>query len=90
MSSETWRGVARGVAVVAAVLAVVDGFRWGNRWYVSTMFGSAGSGDDLAAEKLAGAHGALVAGLAWLCLAIAAAVVGWRLSVVRAGQGHDG
>ncbi|GAA1980187.1 hypothetical protein GCM10009718_16400 [Isoptericola halotolerans] len=84
MRSETLRRTARGVAVVAALLAVADGFRWGNRWYVSTMFGGARSGNDLAAERLAGAHGALVACLCWLSLAIVAAVVGWQLRVVRA------
>lgn len=76
------RTTARIVAVVAAGLAIADGFRWGNRWYVSTMFGGAESGNLLAVERLVGAHDALVAGLAWLCLAIVAAVVGWRLRIV--------
>lgn len=78
------RTVARLVAIVATCLAVADGFRWGNRWYVSTMFGSSGEAD-IAGDILAKAHGALLQGLGWLALAILAATVGWqlRLRVVR-------
>ncbi|PFG41499.1 hypothetical protein ATJ88_0138 [Isoptericola jiangsuensis] len=76
------RRVARPVAVVALLLAVADVFRWGNRWYVSTMFGGAASGDPLAVERLVGAYTALLTGLVWLAVAVVAATVGWRLRVV--------
>ncbi|GAB6936752.1 hypothetical protein JCM11754A_02750 [Isoptericola variabilis] len=77
------RGLFQAVAVVAALLAVADGFRWGNRWYVSTMFDDP---DDAlySLEILAKAHDALVHGLLWLAVAVAAAVIGWRLRVVPA------
>lgn len=67
------------MAVVAMCLAVADGFRWGNRWYVASQFGEG----QLALERLTGAHAALLAGLGWLCLAMAAAAVGWQLRIVR-------
>lgn len=67
---------------MAAFLAVADGFRWGNRWYVSTMFD--GPDDVLySLEILAKAHDALVHGLIWLVVALVAAAAGWRLRVVR-------
>ncbi|MDO8143807.1 hypothetical protein [Isoptericola sp. 178] len=72
------------MALVAALLAIADGFRWGNRWYVSTMYGGAADGGALAVERLVAAHSALVSGLGWLCLAVAAAVLGWRLRIVAA------
>jgi len=75
------RRLARILAVVASCLAVADGFRWGNRWYVSTMFDAPGDAA-YAADILAKAHAALVHGLGWLLLAVLAAVVGWRLRVV--------
>ena len=67
--------------MLAVLLAVADGFRWGNRWYVSTMFED--SDPVYALEILAKAHDALVHGLVWLVVALVAAVVGWRLRVVR-------
>lgn len=68
---------------MAAFLAVADGFRWGNRWYVSTMFD--GPDDALySLEILAKAHDALVHGLIWLVVAATAAAIGWRLRVVPA------
>ena len=75
------RGLFQAVAVLAAFFAVADGFRWGNRWYVSTMFADA---DDpvYSLEILAKAHDALVHGLVWLVVALVAAFVGWRLRVV--------
>jgi hypothetical protein len=84
MTSRPVRRAARLVAVVAVAFAVADGFRWGNRWYVSTMFGGAASGDPLAVDRLVGAHGALVSGLVWWGVAAVAAAVGWRLRVVAA------
>ncbi|HWV77050.1 MAG TPA: hypothetical protein VN027_07030 [Isoptericola sp.] len=77
------RGLFQAAAVVAALLAVADGFRWGNRWYVSTMFDDP---DDAlySLEILAKAHDALVHGLLWLAVAVAAAIIGWRLRVVPA------
>jgi hypothetical protein len=75
------RGLFRIVAVVALCLAVADGFRWGNRWYVSTMVEDSSPG--YALEIVAKAHDALVHGLAWLVVAVIAALVGWRLRVVR-------
>lgn len=73
------RSVARGITVLALVLAVADVARWGNRWYVSTMLADA---PDRALELLAAAHGALVTALVWLLVAAVAAAVGWRLRVV--------
>ncbi|MFE7405177.1 hypothetical protein [Isoptericola sp. NPDC057559] len=82
MRSRRGRGLFRAVAVVAACLAVADTFRWGNRWYVSTMFD--GPGDAVyALDILTKAHDALLHGLAWLAVALLAAAVGWRLRVVR-------
>ncbi len=74
------RAAARVLAVVALVLAVADGFRWGNRWYVATQLArtDAGGGDAMVVH----AHDALVRGLALLVVAVVAAVVGWRLRVV--------
>ncbi len=63
-------------AVGVFLLAVADLFRWGNRWYVSTAFA-----DDpgYSATLEAGAHHALVRALACLLVAVALAVVGWRV-----------
>ncbi|MDO8147702.1 hypothetical protein Q6350_04590 [Isoptericola sp. b515] len=41
-------------------------------------------GGALAVERLVAAHSALVSGLGWLCLAVAAAALGWRLRIVAA------
>ncbi|MFE5342926.1 hypothetical protein ACFQ80_22100 [Isoptericola sp. NPDC056578] len=75
------RGILRVVAVLALFLAFADGFRWGNRWYISTMFED--SSPEYALEIIAKAHDALVHGLIWLVVAALAAAVGWRLRVVR-------
>lgn len=72
------RVTAQVVAVAALLLAVADGFRWGNRWFVATRLADAGQQDAMIAH----AHGALVRGLALLLVAVVAAVVGWRLRVV--------
>ncbi|WP_166848104.1 hypothetical protein [Isoptericola sp. BMS4] len=82
MRTPRLHALARVVTLVALVLAVADGFRWGNRWYLSTAFGDAGSPGH-AADLLASAHGALLHGLGWLALAVAAGAVGWQLRVVR-------
>ncbi|GGC00489.1 hypothetical protein GCM10010972_11560 [Cellulomonas carbonis] len=74
---------ARLVAVVAACLAVADGFRWGNRWYVSSVFAGDPETQGHALEILSSAHSALVDGLVELSVAAVAAVIGWRLRVVR-------
>lgn len=74
------RAPARVVAVVALVLAVADGFRWGNRWYVATQV--ARSDVDWGNAMVAHAHGALVRGLVLLVVAAVAAVIGWRVRVV--------
>ncbi|GIG34942.1 hypothetical protein Cpa01nite_03230 [Cellulomonas pakistanensis] len=74
------RVAAKVVAVVALALAVADGFRWGNRWYVATQF--ARSDVDWGNAMVAHAHGALVSGLALLLVAALAAVVGWRPRLV--------
>lgn len=77
------RGLFQAVAVLAAFLAVADGFRWGNRWYVSTMFD--GPGDAAyALDILTKAHDALLHGLVWLVVAAVSAAIGWRLRVVPA------
>ncbi|WP_129336989.1 hypothetical protein [Cellulomonas endophytica] len=77
------RSVARRVAVVAAVLAVADGFRWGNRWYLAVQLSEGADGGSMAAPFYAGAHDALARGLACLVVALVAAAVGWGLRVVR-------
>jgi len=74
--------VARVVAAVALYLAVADGFRWGNRWYVSTMYDRSGA-PVIAHDVLMKAHDALLHGLVWLAVALVAAVVGWQLRLVR-------
>lgn len=74
------RTTAKVVAVLALVLAVADGFRWGNRWYVATRF--ARSDVDWGNALAAHAHGALVRGLALLVVAGVAAVIGWRVRLV--------
>lgn len=66
--------------MVALVLAVADGFRWGNRWYVATQV--ARSDVDWGNAMVAHAHGALVRGLVLLVVAAVAAVIGWRVRVV--------
>lgn len=66
--------------MLALVLAVADGFRWGNRWYVATRF--ARSDVDWGNALVAHAHGALVRGLALLVVAGVAAVIGWRVRLV--------
>ncbi|MBO1752071.1 hypothetical protein J4G33_09675 [Actinotalea sp. BY-33] len=76
------RSLARGLAVVAAALAVADLFRWGNRWYVSTQF--AASDEAYASQLLASAHAPLVSAVVWVLVATAATAIGWRLRVVRA------
>jgi len=76
------RVTAQVVAVAALLLAVADGFRWGNRWFVAARLADAGQQDAMIAHAHAHAHGALVRGLALLLVAVAAAVVGWRLRVV--------
>lgn len=76
------RAVARFVAIAALCLAVADGFRWGNRWYVATMFDRSG-GTEMALDVLAKAHDALLRGLGWLAVAVVCAAIGWRLRVVR-------
>lgn len=75
------RRLARPVAVVAVLLAVADLFRWGNRWYLSTRMADTPDGGF---GLLAAAHSALLAAVVWLVVAAVAAVVGWRLRVVRA------
>ncbi|GII98317.1 hypothetical protein Slu03_06950 [Sediminihabitans luteus] len=84
VTGERVRATARVVAVGAVLMAVADAFRCGNRWYVSTMFGGADSGDYMALDLAAGAFHAMVACLAWVCVALVAAAVGWRLRVVSA------
>lgn len=74
------RAAAQVIAVLALVLAVADGFRWGNRWYVATQF--AQSDVDSGNAMVAHAHEALVRGLALLLVAAVAAVIGWRVRVV--------
>jgi hypothetical protein len=74
------RAAVRVVAVLALALAVVDGVRWGNRWYVATQF--ARSDVDWGNATVAHAHEALVRGLALLLVAAVAAVIGWRVRVV--------
>ncbi|MGF0115150.1 hypothetical protein ACQFYA_02330 [Promicromonospora sp. Marseille-Q5078] len=78
--------VARIVAAVALCLAVADGFRWGNRWYVSTMYDRSGS-TVISHNVLMKAHDALLHGLVWLAVALVAAVVGWQLHLVRRRSG---
>lgn len=73
------RAAARVVAVTL-VLAVADGFRWGNRWYVATQF--ARTDVDWGNAMIAHAHGALVRGLVLLLVSAVAGVIGWRLRVV--------
>ncbi|WP_277211154.1 hypothetical protein [Isoptericola croceus] len=67
---------ARVVALVAGCLAIADGFRWGNRLYVSTMFDE---GSWTALERADAAQEALVSGLGFLTITVLAAVVGWSL-----------
>ena len=73
---------ARGVAVVAAVLAVADLCRWANRWYVSRQFQALGDGF-YGPQLLEDAHAALVSALLWVLLAVVAAGLGWGLRVLR-------
>ena len=75
------RRLARFAAVGAVLLAGGNLIAWGNRWYVSTWHAGTAYGDHL----LRAAHSALVTGLVCLVVAAVAAVVGWRLRVVRAG-----
>lgn len=74
------RATAKGIAVLALILAIADGFRWGNRWYVATQF--ARTDVDLGNAVVAHAHGALVRGLVLLLVAVVAAVIGWRVRIV--------
>lgn len=79
-ASDRVRTVARVVAVLALALAVADGFRWGNRWYVATRY--ARSDVDWGNAMVAHAHAALVQGLALVLVAVVAGAVGWRVRVV--------
>lgn len=74
------RAAVKVVAVLALVLAVADGFRWGNRWYLATQI--AQSDVDWGNAMVAHAHDALVRGLALLLVAAVAAAIGWRVRVV--------
>ncbi|MFC0644257.1 hypothetical protein [Cellulomonas phragmiteti] len=73
--------LARGVAIVAALLALADVVRWANRWYVSTMLADTPDGG---LPLVAAAHSALVGAVAWSLVAVAAAFVGWRFRIVAA------
>lgn len=75
------RRPAQVLAVAAVALVIADLFRWGNRWYVSTMFEP---GSLYSVDLTIAAHTALVRALVLACVAAVAAVVGWRLRVVRA------
>ncbi|WP_278235472.1 hypothetical protein [Isoptericola sp. AK164] len=76
-SRDRLHGLLRLVLVVGTGLAVADGFRWGNRLYLSTQFADV----DLAyaADLAAHARDALAHGLVWLVVAALAAVVAWLL-----------
>jgi hypothetical protein len=74
------RAAAQVVAVLTFLLAVADGFRWGNRWYLATRF--ARSDVDVGNAMVAHAHEALVRGLVLLLVAAVAAAIGWRVRVV--------
>lgn len=73
------RAVVEVIATLAFVLAVADGFRWGNRWYIAGRW--AQTDEDLGHAMLAHAQEALVRGVVLLLVAVVAAVVAWRMRV---------
>ena len=73
------RAVVEVIATLAFILAVADGSRWGNRWYIAGQW--AQTDPDLGHAMLAHAHEALLRGVVLLLVAVVASVVAWRMRV---------
>lgn len=73
------RAVVEVIAALAFVLAVADGFRWGNRWYIASRWAQEDA--DLAHARMDLADEALIRGLVLLAVAVVAAVIVWRMRV---------
>lgn len=79
-------GLSTITASILALAGIADLFRWGNRWYVSSMFARDTSASDSAmwqwiGSLLDGAHEALECGI--VLLALAAAFAAWRVALRR-------
>lgn len=77
------RGWAQVTGVIALLLAVAEGFRWGNRAYLAHVLAGEPGMAAFALERALGAQEALLHGVVLLAVGLVLVALGWRLVLVR-------